>query len=103
MMVCDGSGFTYARDAMNHILGLPKHSDRWKDLFDVVVCSANKPTFFSSKKPFRQWSEVSNTAHTTLVTSLDKGKVYINGSVHAVKKFKGWYGNQVLYVGDNMW
>jgi len=29
---------------------------RWQELFDVVICSAKKPEFYSSNRNFRKWN-----------------------------------------------
>ena len=72
-------------------------------IFDVIICSADKPQFYHSKKHFREWNIATRGTSVRPVTSLDPHKVYINGSVYALKRLKGWSGNSVMYVGDNMW
>lgn len=83
------SGVKYADSAMKFVLG-PEHGQKWRELFDLIICSANKPTFFDSKRPFRKWSEVTNTASASSVsTTLQPGAFYLNGSVHALRRAKG--------------
>jgi hypothetical protein len=75
----------------------------WKELFDIVVCSAQKPDFFFSKKPFRHWNQVNDRPSTHPVGSLDPGEVYVHGSVYSLQRVKpDWVGKNVLYIGDNL-
>ena len=103
LFLCTNSGCRYAATVMAFALGLPPGDTSWKDLFDVVICSAGKPNFFSSNKRFRKWNLATDGPSPIPVKSLEKGQMYINGSAHALKKAKGWSGKSVMYVGDNLW
>ena len=97
------SGCNYAASVLCFALGLPQGDSTWRDLFDVVICSANKPQFFSSNRPFRKWNLATNGPSPTPVSTLEKNSIYVNGSAGALKKAKGWSGKSVMYVGDNLW
>eukprot|EP01042_Synura_sphagnicola_P003782 gene3782-4715_t len=108
LFLCTNSGYKYAHIAISHALGLPitptnHKSPDWSPLFDLVVCSAKKPDFYNSSRPFRLWDRDSDRASTSPVTQLQQGEVYVTGSVQALKRLKSrvntsWYGKEVLYV-----
>lgn len=102
LFLCTNSGVAYAECAMNFVLG--NHTDNWRSLFDVIICSANKPTeFYYGKKPFRKWvDEAGAPSPVPISTTLEPGQVYINGSVRALRRATGWASRKVLYVGDNL-
>ncbi len=112
LFLCTNSGFKYAHHAMSYVMGCAPSSKLmssgnvmcdWKELFDVVVCSAQKPDFFFTKKPFRHWNQVTDRPSTQPVGSLDAGEVYVHGSVFALQRAKpDWVGKGVLYIGDNL-
>lgn len=102
LFLCTNSGYTYSNQALNHALGLKSHSHEWKDLFDVIICSAKKPDFYKSRMPFRLWDAVRRTPTTTPVGKLEKGQVYVQGSANALLRATGWKGEEVLYLGDNL-
>lgn len=102
LFLCTNSGYTYSNQALNHALGLQSHSSEWKDLFDVIICSAKKPDFYKSRMPFRLWDAVRRTPTTTPVGKLEKGQVYVQGSAKALLRATGWKGEEVLYLGDNL-
>lgn len=103
LFMCTNSGCQYATSVLAFALGLPAGDNSWKELFDVVICSAKKPDFFSSNQRFRKWSLATNGPSPVPVRSLEKGQMYIGGSVYALRKAKGWSGKNVMYVGDNLW
>jgi phosphoglycolate phosphatase-like HAD superfamily hydrolase len=100
LFLCTNSGFDYSARVLAHALS-PSRCEA-SELFDVVVCSANKPDFFFSKKPFRQWRTDMGAPSTVPVHRLCKGEVYIQGSAYALRIATGWQGHDVLYLGDNL-
>lgn len=111
LFLCTNSGVVYAEAAIKYVLGDTEkgHDDptyrneSWRQLFDVIICSANKPTdFFYGKKPFRQWVESTGAPSAVPIKSLQSGVIYVNGSVKALRRATGWNSRRVLYVGDNL-
>jgi len=73
----------------------------WKDLFDIIIVSANKPRFFEEGTTLREV----DTATGNLKTShaiVEKGKVFAGGSISVFDKSTMVPGNQVLYIGDHI-
>jgi len=76
----------------------------WMDLFDLVICNARKPYFFTSKsKPFRQYNLKTNSKMFERVKSFRKGEVYYEGNLHEMLQLTGWVSNGVLYFGDHIY
>lgn len=97
LFLCTNSNFSYTDHALSFIIGRD-----WRDIFDVVMCSANKPNFYNTKHPFREWNVSVNRMSSLPVSKLVKGSVYVHGSCHALHRFTGWKGTEVLYIGDNV-
>lgn len=102
--LCTNSGFDYSNRTLSHVLGLPHcpSGSGWRDLFDVVVCSAQKPSFYFDGRPFREWDPASHSASARPVSSLDRGKVFVHGSAQVLMEATGWRGKDILYLGDNL-
>lgn len=105
LFLLTNSGFTYAEKAMSRAMGLPPSADsyEWRQLFDLISCSARKPDFYTSNRPFRRWNTETRSPAATPVMDLKKGEVYIGGSLQILHRIKPWRGKEVLYVGDNLW
>lgn len=106
--LCTNSGFDYSNRTLSHLLDIPCSSSghEWRDLFDLVICSANKPSFYTTdckeKLPFREWDVTTNSASTRPVTHPSRGHIYVNGSAQALSDCTGWQGKDILYLGDNL-
>ena len=84
---------------MTHLL----RSADWRDLFDVVVVGARKPSFYSeSSRPFRSMNSDLTSPSWQPVMELKKGEVYLQGNVNDFISMTGWSGSGVLYVGDHV-
>lgn len=76
----------------------------WRDLFDVIVVQARKPKFFTQqKRPFRIYNVGSDRMVWTRVESLERDKVYMEGTVFELLKMTGWASNRVIYFGDQIY
>lgn len=107
LFLATNSAYPYVNKVISHALGVqPQPSmlagNDWRDLFDVIICSAQKPSFYSARRPFRQWNLHSNSPAAIAVNKLEKGNIYVHGSVEALRMATGWKGKEVLYVGDNL-
>lgn len=104
IFLCTNSGYSYANKALSHVLKIPysPSGNEWRDIFDLVICSASKPHFYFTSTPFRQWNTLTDSSTPILVEKMNKGSVYVQGSVHSLRAATGWMGKDVLYVGDNL-
>jgi HAD superfamily 5'-nucleotidase-like hydrolase len=110
LFLASNSAYHYVDKAMSYAMGLPSDqvpsplkTNDWKELFDIVICSAQKPDFFASKKPFRAWNIQYNRPLPTPVHELKPSEIYVQGSAHAIQNSSAFWKNaEVLYVGDNL-
>lgn len=75
--------------------------DSWRDLFDLVVVSAEKPLFFKKNRPFVELDESGHETGTTLVPEWKK--IYRTGSRDGLMSLLGSLGEHVLYIGDHIY
>jgi HAD superfamily 5'-nucleotidase-like hydrolase len=76
----------------------------WRELFDVVIVSARKPEFFTTRASL--FEVVTTPGHEGLLRPhsgpLKPGAPYFGGSAAEVERFLGMSGDEILYVGDHM-
>ncbi|XP_068966778.1 5'-nucleotidase domain-containing protein 3 isoform X2 [Bombus flavifrons] len=97
MFLVTNSPFHFVDTGMRFLVG-----DNWKDYFDVVIVQARKPKFFTEEsRPLRIYDEVNKTQLWDRVTKLQKGVIYLEGTVKQLQDMTGWRGHQVLYFGDH--
>jgi len=73
----------------------------WRQLFDLVIVSARKPTFFTEPGPFFEVVDEAGLLRP-LVGPLQAGGIYLGGSAAQVERDLGISGDEILYVGDHM-
>ncbi|XP_034172039.1 5' nucleotidase A isoform X1 [Osmia lignaria lignaria] len=77
----------------------------WKSLFDIVICYAKKPGFFTEQRPFY---ETINYEEGAMIESIDlkQGRIYNEGNWKGLIEFLKHESNkknpQCLYIGDNL-
>ncbi|MFZ9890094.1 MAG: 5'-nucleotidase domain-containing protein, partial [Myxococcota bacterium] len=72
----------------------------WRDLFDVVVVSARKPSFFTASSPL--YEVVSPDGLLRPTDRLREGAVHAGGCTHHLEQHLGLSGDEILYIGDHM-
>uniref|UniRef100_A0A804UDL2 HAD-superfamily hydrolase subfamily IG 5'-nucleotidase n=1 Tax=Zea mays TaxID=4577 RepID=A0A804UDL2_MAIZE len=89
-----------------HIVEHPKdqHFDgnSWRELFDVVIAQANKPTFYNSDHPFRVYDTQKDTLTFTAVDKFLPDQVYYHGCLKSFLQITKWKGSEVIYFGDHL-
>jgi len=96
------SDFVYTCTIMKHAYDpfLPDGMS-WRDLFHVVVVSAAKPDFFTTR--YRPVYEiVTNDGMMREAYQLKEGRIFAGGNAKMLEKVFGCSGKQVLYVGDHI-
>lgn len=103
VLLITNSGWHYSRDMMSYAFDrfLPDGMT-WKDLFDLIIVSARKPDFFSSRSPFFEVVDEENGLLQPTVSGLRAGGSYVGGNAHEVESFLGLQGREILYVGDHI-
>lgn len=101
LLLITNSEWSYTRPMMEYAFDrfLPDGMT-WRSLFDVVIVSARKPSFFTTKSPLY---EVAN--EEGLLRETDRvraGAVHVGGSAVQLESHLGLSGDEILYVGDHM-
>ncbi|XP_057319836.1 5'-nucleotidase domain-containing protein 1-like [Microplitis mediator] len=95
-----GSNADFADFTSRHTIG-----DDWRSLFDVVVCFAKKPGFFTDKRPFLKL-EGFEEAGEVEGKELTRGGIYSQGNWGEMKdlfsRITGVENSKCLYFGDNL-
>jgi HAD superfamily 5'-nucleotidase-like hydrolase len=102
LLVITNSGWPYTRAMMSYAFDrfLPKGMT-WRQLFDVVILSAQKPTFFSSQSPIFELVDEQGL-FKPLSGKLRDGGVYLGGHAALVERDLELSGEEILYIGDHM-
>uniref|UniRef100_A0A673CC05 5'-nucleotidase domain containing 3 n=1 Tax=Sphaeramia orbicularis TaxID=375764 RepID=A0A673CC05_9TELE len=68
----------------------------WRDLFDVVIVQADKPSFFNDRRKYVAllWDRIHR---------LEKGQIYKQGNLYEFLRLTSWRGSKVLYFGDHIY
>ena len=103
LFVLTNSHWEYTNKVMTYLLGdeMPEYS-AWQQYFDYMVVGAAKPGFWISDEPFTHLNEEGHPQERD-VQKLEKGVVYLGGNVDTFEKGIGYFGDQILYVGDHIY
>jgi HAD superfamily 5'-nucleotidase-like hydrolase len=101
LMLITNSDWPYTRDVMAHALNryLPDGMT-WRDLFDLIIVSARKPDFFTSRSPLLEVVDEDGLLRP-MVGSPEPGRLYFGGNAAMVEDYLGLSGDQILFVGDH--
>lgn len=100
LFLITNSGFEFVKKGMDHMLG-----KGWRDLFDIIITQARKPSFYHqpASRPFRCMDTRLHRPTWQKVSALCKGQVYMEGNIDQFMNFTGWFGPNVLYLGDHVY
>ena len=74
----------------------------WRDLFDIVIVSANKPRSFADTDPIYRVVDEKRSLLEPHHGPLEPGSVYFGGNAGLVEQSLRSSGSQPLYVGDHL-
>jgi len=97
LFLLTNSPFFFINTGLEYIL-----SPKWRDLFDIIITSADKPSFFSSNKQFRSVDPSSSRCKWTPISELKHGEIYCQGSLKELTRLTNWKGHKVIYFGDHL-
>lgn len=101
LYVITGSHFDFASHVASYALG-----DDWKDLFDIVIFFARKPSFFVEKRPFWRLEGAKEVESLEGWEDLETGDYYSQGNWNDLNEFfeyaTEWQPSTSLYFGDNV-
>ena len=102
LMLITNSDWPYTRALMSYAYD-PHLPDgmTWRDLFDLVVVSARKPSFFSGRAPALEVVGEGDLLRT-MSGPPKAGGVYHGGNAAEVEALLGLSGDKILYVGDHV-
>jgi len=74
----------------------------WRDLFELVVISARKPSFFDSDAPLLKVVDEAGRLEPQ-VGPLESHGCYFGGNAARIESHLGVAGDEILYLGDHMY
>jgi HAD superfamily 5'-nucleotidase-like hydrolase len=96
------SKYWFVNIGMNILCG-----QNWQQLFDVIVCQARKPLFFTSNaKPFREYihgKDLIDIKTWKTINKFEPNRIYIEGNLFQLLEFTHWSNKKILYFGDNLY
>ncbi len=97
------SDWVYTSEMMTYALAPDlAEGESWRDLFDLVIVSANKPSFFEDQNPFYRVVDEKAGLLQPHFGALKEGAVYFGGNAAAVEQSFNLSGGDILYVGDHL-
>jgi hypothetical protein len=90
----------YVNAVMRHLT----QNEKWAELFDVVACSARKPSFYGQgSRPFRKLDAAGKHLSLEPVTSFERGQIYVQGSMDRLLELSGISNDNTIYFGDQIY
>jgi HAD superfamily 5'-nucleotidase-like hydrolase len=104
LLLITNSEWAYTEPMMHFAFDrhLPKGMT-WRQLFDVVIVSARKPEFFTTRASLFEVVEANGEALLRPHSGpFKQGTPYFGGSALELERHLGMSGDEILYVGDHM-
>ncbi|KAG9456074.1 hypothetical protein H6P81_000582 [Aristolochia fimbriata] len=103
LFLLTNSPYYFVDGGMQYVLeGSFGNGDSWRDLFDVVIAHANKPTFYTSEHPFRCYDNDKDTLAFSKVEAFLPNQIYYHGCLKSFLEITKWKGPEVIYFGDHL-
>jgi len=103
LMLITNSDWSYTQRIMGTVVQpMCPPGTEWRDLFDLVIVSADKPRFFSEPKALYRVVDEEESLLLPHHGPLESGSVYFGGNARAVEQSLGLSSAQILYVGDHL-
>jgi len=103
VVLITNSEWLYTRAMMSYAFDphLPK-SKTWRDMFELVVVDARKPSFFTDAYPLLELVDEQGLLRPC-TGKLRRAGVYYGGNARLVEDFLGLSGEEILYIGDHVY
>ena len=103
LMLITNSDWAYADQIMTYAFDrfLPDAAS-WRELFDAVIVSSNKPEFFTSSNPLYKVVDEEAALLQPHHGAISAGEVFFGGNARLVEESLGVEGDEILYVGDHL-
>nr|CAD1825596.1 unnamed protein product [Ananas comosus var. bracteatus] len=103
LFLLTNSPFYFVDGGMRFMLEDYRDGRSWRELFDVVIAQANKPSFYTSEHPFRLSYDIErDTLAFTAVSRFLPNEVYYHGCLKSFLQITKWKGPEVIYFGDHL-
>lgn len=104
LFLLTNSAFDYTNALMTYLLdGALDAYPGWRNYFDIVIVSAQKPGFFTDKRPFHELDAQGNIVGEMGNEPFARGKVYSAGNLKDFEERSAARGDRVLFVGDHIY
>lgn len=104
LFLLTNSAWDYTNPVMSYLLdGALDAYPGWRNYFDVVVVSAQKPGFFTDRRPFEELDPAGRVVGVMGEEPFVRGKVYAGGNLRDFEERAGARGDRVLFVGDHIY
>lgn len=101
LLLITNSDWAYTRPIMAYAFDRFMPPGRtWRDLFDMVIVSARKPSFFTSRMPAFELVDEDGLLRPALALT-DPGR-FVGGDARQVEACLGVSGEDILYIGDHL-
>lgn len=103
LLLVTNSEWDYTRSMMSYAFDphLPEGM-KWRDLFDIIIVSARKPSFFLGRNALYEVVDEERSLLAPTWRGLEKGGVFFGGNAALVEQHLGLSGDEILYVGDHL-
>ena len=104
LLLITNSGWTYTNAMMSFITEgqLPKTMKSWRELFDVTVVAARKPSFFDGDAPLLRIVDEKGRLEPHY-GPLEPHGAYFGGNASVLQDHLGFSEDEILYLGDHMY
>ncbi len=101
LFLLTNSRWPYTDRMMTHLIGgAMAEYPSWRNFFDIVVCAATKPAFFTERRPLL---ERDGEQQRPATFPLERGRIYEGGNLEELERALAVSGDEVLYVGDHIY
>ncbi|KAJ1437067.1 Purine 5-nucleotidase [Sesbania bispinosa] len=102
LLLITNSDYHYTDKMMQHSFNRFLPNDMgWRDLFDIVIVSAQKPEFFQMSHPM--YEVVTGEGLMRPCFKAQTGGLYSGGSAQMVEDSLNIHGDEILYIGDHIY
>jgi HAD superfamily 5'-nucleotidase-like hydrolase len=103
LLLITNSEWAYTEQIMTYAFNphLPV-GETWRDLFEAVIVSADKPSFFTTSRPMYRVVDDDTGYLQPLVGPIERGGAYVGGCGPQIEESMGLSGAEILYVGDHL-
>ncbi len=103
IVLITNSDWAYTREMMPYCFDRYVEGPRtWRSLFDLVIVSARKPSFFVDNNPLYRVVDEEKSLLRPHDGPLESGHVYFGGNARLVEEWIGTNSDDPLYVGDHL-